>query len=117
MSEIKIWHNPSCSKSRQGLQHLQDLKCEIDVFEYPKMKIDPDELTRLIENSDCALGDFIRTNEREYRELGLSERELTAREFAELAAKHPRLLQRPIVIKDGKAFIARTTDRIEEILT
>ena len=116
MSDIRIWHNPRCSKSRAGLAHLQDLQCSFDVFEYTKDKIDAKELADVIKSSDHPVRDFIRMNEKEYKELGLDQQELTADHFAEIAAKHPNLLQRPIIIKDGKAIIARPASRINDIL-
>ncbi len=116
MSDIKIWHNPRCSKSRMGLEYLNEKQCAFDVFEYTKDEIDADELAAIIKSSDQPLADFIRSNEKEYKELGLQDRELTAESFAAIAAKHPKLLQRPIIIKDGKAVIARPASRIDKLL-
>ncbi len=117
MSEnVKIWHNPRCSKSRQGLEYLKNKTNEFDIYDYMKEGIDPDELARVIEMSDQPLEDFIRTNEPEYKELGLKDKKLTPREFAEIAARHPKLLQRPIVIKGGKAVVARPAAKMDEIL-
>lgn len=62
------------------------------------------------------LDDFIRTNEKEYKELGLKGKSLSVEEFEEIAAKHPGLLQRPIEIKDGKAIIARPASMIDDLL-
>jgi arsenate reductase (glutaredoxin) len=115
MAKIKIWHNPRCTKSRQGLNYLNDKKCDVDIFEYLKEEINPTELAEIIKKSVHPLEDFIRTNEAEYKELGLKSKSLTAEEFAEIATKHPKLLQRPIIIKDGKAVIARPTKKIDEL--
>lgn len=116
MTEVKIWHNPRCSKSRQGLEYLNQANCEVKVFDYTKNKIDPEELANVIKMSDHPLQDFIRTTEPEYTLLDLNTRNLTVEEFAEIAAQHPKLLQRPIVIRDGKAVIARPTTKIDELL-
>lgn len=116
MSKVQIWHNPRCSKSRQGLQYLSEHGCELDVFNYTTERIDAEELARVIEMSDHPLRDFIRTGEPEYRDLGLDDETLTVKEFAEIASRHPKLLQRPIVVKDGKAIIARPTNRIDTLL-
>lgn len=116
MSDIKIWHNPRCSKSRQGLEYLREKVNNFEIFEYMKEKIDPHELAKIIEMSDQPLENFIRTNEPEYKELGLKGRKLTVQEFADIAAQHPRILQRPIVIKGNKAVLARPVDKIDEIL-
>lgn len=116
MTSVKIWHNPRCSKSRQGMQYLNEKKCDLDIYEYMQEKIDPEELARVIKMSDHPLDDFIRKGEAEYKELGLANKDLTVEEFAKIASEHPRLLQRPIVLKDDKAIIARPTEKIDEIL-
>ncbi len=116
MADIRIWHNPRCSKSRMGLQYLGEKQCDVDIFEYTKEQIDPVELAGIIHSSDQPLSDFIRSNEKAYKELGLQYKELTVEAFAEIAAKHPKLLQRPIVIKNGKAVVARPLSKIEELL-
>lgn len=116
MSETKIWHNPRCSKSRQGLEYLKEKKGAVEIFEYMKEKIDPSELAEIIKSSEQPLSDFVRTNEPEFKQLGLKTDELTVEKFAELAARHPKLLQRPIVVKGGKAVVARPTDKINEIM-
>lgn len=116
MADIKIWHNPRCSKSRMGLEYLNEKQYNVDIFEYSRDEIDPKELAAIIKSSEQPLADFIRSNEKEYKELGLQQQTLTAESFAEIAAKHPRLLQRPIIIKDGKAIIARPASKIDELL-
>ncbi|MCH8872954.1 arsenate reductase (glutaredoxin) [candidate division KSB1 bacterium] len=116
MPKIKIWHNPRCSKSRQGMEYLNEQNCDLEIMEYMKVEIEPDELADVIKMSDQPLQDFIRSNEPEYAELGLKDKNLTIEEFAQIAAKHPRLLQRPIIIKDGKAVVARPISKIDELL-
>lgn len=116
MADVKIWHNPRCSKSRQGLEHLREKIGQFEIYEYMKEKIAPDELAKIIEMSGQSLEDFVRTSEPEYKELGLKDKKLTVKEFANIAAKHPRLLQRPIIIKGNKAVLARPAEKIDEIL-
>lgn len=116
MSETKVWHNPRCSKSRQGLEYLNEKKAEFEIFEYMKKGIEPTKLAEIIKSSDQPLSDFIRTNEPEFKQLGLKADELTVEAFAELAAQHPKLLQRPIVVKDGKAVVGRPVSKIDEIM-
>ena len=116
MAKVQIWHNPRCSKSRQGLAYLQEKNCDIEIFDYLKESIDSRVLAGLIEKSSQPLADFIRTNEPEYRELGLKNKNLSVEEFAAIAAKHPKLLQRPIIIKEGKVVVARPLSKIDEVL-
>ena len=116
MAEVKIWHNPRCRKSREGLQYLRDRGMEPEIFDYIKEGFDPSELVRVIQMTGQPLSDFIRRKEAEYRALGLKGKELTVEEFARIAAEHPKLLERPIVIKGNKAVLARPANRIDEIL-
>ena len=116
MAEAKIWHNPRCSTSRLALEYLDEKGVEVEIFKYMDEGIDPAELAGVIKMSGHPLQDFVRTFEHEYRELGLHEKNLTIDEFAEIAAKYPKLLQRPIIIKDGKAVLARPTAKIDAVL-
>jgi arsenate reductase (glutaredoxin) len=116
MDNIKIWHNPRCRKSREGLQYLRDKGIEPEIFDYLKEGIDADDLIRVIKMTGQAVTDFIRTNEAEYKELGLKGKELSIEEFAHIAAKHPRLLQRPIVVQGNKAVMGQPANKIAEIL-
>ena len=98
------------------MAYLNDQNCDLKIMEYMKEEIDPAELAEVIKMSDQPLEDFIRSNESEYAELGLRDKKLTTEEFAQIVTKHPKLLQRPIIIKDGKAVIARPTSKIDELL-
>lgn len=116
MNEVKIWHNPRCRKSREGLQFLENKNISPLIIDYMKEGIDAQKLTEIIKMSNQPLKDFIRTNEKEYKELGLKGKNLSVEEFAKIAAAHPKLLQRPIVIKGNRAVMGRPASRIEEIL-
>ncbi|MEE4310565.1 MAG: ArsC/Spx/MgsR family protein [candidate division KSB1 bacterium] len=116
MSQVKIWHNPRCRKSRERLKYLQDKNIDFEIIEYLKTGIDPDDLSQIITNSGQEIRDFIRTNEADYKALNLKNKELSAEEFAKLAAEYPKLLQRPIVISGQKSILALPADRIDDIL-
>ena len=116
MEEITIWHNPRCRKSRAGLVYLEGKGVDFSIYPYLKEGIDPAALARIIELSGEPVSTFIRTQEAIYRELGLKGKTFSAMEFADLAAKHPKLLQRPIVISGEKVVLAQPPERIDEIL-
>jgi len=116
MAEVKIWYNPRCRKSREGLQYLRDKGIEPEIFDYIKEGFDPQELVRVIRMTGQPLSDFIRTKEADYKALGLKGKDLTVEEFARIASEYPKLLERPIVIKGEKAVLARPANRIDEIL-
>jgi len=116
MEKIIVWHNPRCRKSREGVKYLEERGVPFEIYDYMKNGIDAGELARIIRKSGRPLAEFIRTNEKEYRELGLKGKELTPEEFARIAAEHPKLLQRPIVIRGEKAVVARPPERAGEVL-
>jgi arsenate reductase len=113
---VKIWHNPRCTKSRQGLAYLEEEGVEVDVFQYLKESFSAEQLAAVIKMSDQPLQDFVRTNEAEYKELGLKIADLSLDKFVELAVQYPKILQRPIAIKDGKAVVARPIEKLDKIL-
>ncbi len=116
MANTKIWHNPRCRKSREGLKFLKDKGIEPEIFNYLQSPIDAEELAGHIKKSGQPLKEFIRSNEKEFKTLELKGRDLTIEEFASIAAKHPKLLQRPIVIHNNKVVLARPAEKIENIL-
>lgn len=116
MDKVNIWHNPRCSKSREGLKYLQDKGLQPEVYDYMPEGIDPKELAQLIEKRGQPVEDFIHRNEPAYTELGLQNKALTAEEFAHLAARHPRLLQRPRVIRGNDLVLGRPASKIDAIL-
>ena len=116
MKNFKIWHNPRCRKSREGLQYLKDKGIEPEIYEYLKASIDPNELAGLIKMTGQPVTDFIRTNEADFKKLGLKGKQLSIEEFAKIAAEYPKLLQRPIVVKRDKAVLGQPAGKIKEIL-
>ncbi len=115
MEKIIIWHNPRCRKSREGLNYLKSKGVEPEIYDYMKAGINAEELAALIRKSGLPLKEFIRTNEKEYKALGLKEKDLTPETFARIAAEHPRLLQRPIVIKGERVVLGRPVERIDAL--
>ena len=117
MSELRIIHNPRCSKSRQTLQLLQDRGLEPTIIEYLKTPLDKQDLTEII----GMLGidsprQMMRTKEAEYKEQNLSEESLSAEHLIDAMVATPKLIERPIVINNGKARIGRPPESVTEIL-
>ncbi len=115
MANVIIWHNPRCRKSREGLNYLKEKGIEPEIYDYMKQGINPEELAAIIRKSGLPVEEFVRSNEKEYRELGLKGRQLSPEEFARIAAEHPRLLQRPIIIKGDTVVLGRPVSRIDAI--
>ncbi|TKB54472.1 arsenate reductase (glutaredoxin) [Ferrimonas aestuarii] len=109
----QIWHNPRCSKSRQTLQLLNDNGITPDVVEYLKTPPTEAELKQVLSLLKLAPRELMRTKEAEYKALNLSEANDDALIAAMLAT--PKLIERPIVVHNGKAAIGRPPEQVLEI--
>ncbi|WP_456404939.1 arsenate reductase (glutaredoxin) [Thiolapillus sp.] len=113
---IKIYHNPRCSKSRQTLQLLKEHQVEPEIFEYLKTPPSREELEQVLDMLGLEPRELMRTKEKEYKELGLDNPDLSRDQLIDAMLKTPKLIERPIVIKDGKAAIGRPPEKVLEIL-
>jgi arsenate reductase (glutaredoxin) len=114
--KIQIYHNPRCSKSRQTLELLQENHQQPDVIEYLNTPPSATELEGILQMLGLQPRQLIRTKEAEYKTLGLDNTKLTNRQLIKAMVDHPRLIERPIVVADGKAVIGRPPEAVLEIL-
>ncbi|MEE4303545.1 MAG: arsenate reductase (glutaredoxin) [Wenzhouxiangella sp.] len=114
---ITIYHNPRCSKSRQTLALIREHGLEPEIVEYLKQPPTPDELKRIIRRLGVSVREVIRSGEAEYRELGLGDESLDDTALIEAICAHPKLLQRPIVVRGDEARIGRPPEAVGDILS
>lgn len=116
MTPYVLWHNPRCSKSRAALALLRERGIEPQVVDYLQSPPHAAE----VEAVATALGEpvkaMMRTGEPEYLELGLDERGVTDAALYAAMAGHPRLIQRPILIRGDRAVVGRPPERVLELL-
>lgn len=115
MADIKIWHNSRCSKSRNAVKLLEDKSLDFEVKEYLKQTPTKEELTLVLSQLGITAKELLRTGEAVYKELGLKD-ETNDDKIIEAMIENPKLIERPIIIKDGKAVIARPIENLEELL-
>jgi arsenate reductase len=115
MSKITIWHNPRCSKSRAVATLLQENGVEAEIVKYLDEDLTVDQLKELLSMLGIEPRELMRTKEAIYRELNLKE-ESDPDKLIEAMVAHPRLIERPIVIKEGIAVIGRPIERVIELL-
>ena len=116
MSEITVYHNPSCSKSRGALDILGDKGVESDVIEYLRAPPDRATLERILDAIPDPPAELVRKDKR-FDELGLSADDYTERESViTLLLEHPELMQRPVVFRGERAVIARPSEKVLELL-
>lgn len=112
------YHNPRCTKSRQGLEYLDAKGVDFRIKEYLKEGIQEKEFIDLIKYTGLApLDGLIRTKEALFKDLGLSGKDLNEMEWAKIVHENPKLLERPILVNDNKkAAIGRPTENFDQII-
>ena len=112
---IKIYHNPRCSKSRQGLELLQNSGKEFEIVKYLENTPTKDELISIIEKLQIKPVELVRKNEAIWKE-NYKGKELSDPEIIEAMLQNPKLIERPIVINNSKAAIGRPLENIQNII-
>jgi arsenate reductase len=115
MEAVVIYHNPRCSKSRQTLALLNERGIEPEIVEYLKTPPDAAAILALLAKLDGSPSALVRSKEAPYAESGLT-KESNAEQVAAAIASHPVLLERPVVVKGGRAAIGRPPENVLEIL-
>ena len=116
MERVTIYHNPVCSKSRGALDILETRGVAHDTIEYLKTPPDQATLTRILELLAGSPAELVRKDKR-FKELGLDEARYQTREqVVTLLLEHPELMERPVVIRGGRAVIARPSEKVLDLL-
>lgn len=112
---IKIYHNNRCSKSRSALVELQKSGKDFEVVYYLETPPDKAELKETITKLGIKPLELIRKGEKIFTE-NYKGKNLSDEEWMDAMVEHPILIERPIIIAENKAVIARPTEKIQEIL-
>lgn len=116
MSEVQIYHNPRCSKSRETLALLQARGIAPQVVLYLETPPDITTLQSLISMLGFSSArQLIRTKDRLYQELGLADETLNEMHLYQAMAENPKLIERPLVVANGKARLGRPPEQVLDI--
>lgn len=115
MSEVTIWHNPRCTKSRQTLALLEEKGIAPEVRKYLEDTPSEAEIRAALAKLGLCPIEAMRTREAEFAELGLS-KDSDDDSLIRAMAEVPKLIERPIVFAHGKARIGRPPEAVLEIL-
>ena len=110
-----VYHNPRCSKSRCCLEYLQSKGIEFQIVKYLETPPTVAELTNIISLLAIKPEELLRKGEDLYKS-DYKGKSFTDAEWIQILAQHPVLIERPIVMHDNKAVVARPTERIDDIL-
>ncbi|MDH3473135.1 MAG: arsenate reductase (glutaredoxin) [Rhodospirillales bacterium] len=113
---VTIWHNPRCTKSRQTLQLLQDRGIEPEVIEYLKTPPDARQLAEVLDRLGLEPRQLMRRKEAVYGELGLDDPDLARDALIAAMAENPVLIERPVVLTNGRAALGRPAEAVLDIL-
>lgn len=116
MSDIQIYHNPRCSKSRQTLALLQEQGIEPGIIEYLKDIPSADELKQVLSKLGISARELLRTKEDAYKEHNLADQSKSDDDIIAAMIASPKLIERPIVINGDQARIGRPPEQVLEIL-
>lgn len=114
--QVTIYHNPRCSKSRATLELLRERGIEPNIIEYLKTPPTQAELTRILNLLGMGPRELMRSKETEYREQALDDPGLKRKDLVKAMHDTPRLIERPIVVANGKAALGRPPEQVLEIL-
>jgi arsenate reductase len=113
---VTIYHNPNCSTSRAALDEARRLGVEVEMVQYLKTPLDREQLVDLMGRLEDPPADLVR-KDGFFSEKGFDERDYTDVDaVADLLVEHPRLMQRPVIVKGDTAIIGRPKDRVAPFL-
>lgn len=111
-----LYHNPRCSKSRETLELLNQHGIAADVVHYLTETPDAATLHALLKKLGLRARELLRTKEDEYKALGLDNPALTDDAIIALMTQHPKLIERPIVVRGDKAVLGRPPENVLTLL-
>ena len=115
-ADVTIYFNPQCSKCRLSLELLEKEGQQLEVIEYLSTPPDAATLESILDMLGIEPRELMRKHEKEYTEAGLDNPGLSRPELIEAMIKYPRIIERPVVVKNGKATIGRPPEKILDIL-
>ena len=116
MADITIYHKPTCTTCRQAVQLLKDSGTPFTAVNYYEQTFTKDQLKKILKKAGLSPKDVLRTKEDIYKELELAKKDLSDDTLLDLMVKHPDLIQRPLVVKDDKAMLARPAETVNQLL-
>jgi len=116
MSDIILYHNPRCSKSRATLALLEERGIQPKIVKYLETPPTAEELKDILRKLGLGPRELMRHKEAEYKDLGLDNPNLGDDELIAAMVVNPKLIERPIVVTDQKAAIGRPPETVLEIL-
>ncbi|ERI49594.1 arsenate reductase (glutaredoxin) [Pseudomonas sp. NPDC077649] len=116
MTDLTLYHNPRCSKSRGALELLEARGLQPTVVRYLETPPSAEQLKSLLGKLGISARELLRSGEDEYKTLGLADASLSEAQLIEAMVRHPKLIERPILVAGDKAVIGRPPEKVLELL-
>lgn len=117
MSEVTIWHNPRCSKSRATLSLLEEHGLDPKIVEYLKTPPSAEELKSVLKKLHMKPRELMRKGEDVYKELNLADEGLSDDKLIDAMVKNPVLIERPVVLYAARAALGRPPENVLDLFT
>ena len=112
---MKIYHNPRCRKSREGVEYLSSKGIDFEIIYYLKNPLSKEEIKLLVSKLGISISDLIRKNEKIWKD-NYKNQELSIDQIIEIIFKEPKLMERPIIESEKRAVIGRPKENIDNLL-
>lgn len=117
MTTPTLFHNPRCSKSRAAKDLVADRGIDVEIVAYLERPPSRPQLEAIVAGLDGEPGELVRTKDAKFTALGLDPADyVTPSAVVDLLVEHPEVMERPVLLVDGRAAIGRPLDRIEALL-
>jgi arsenate reductase len=116
MTDLTLYHNPSCSKSRGALDVIQARGLSPTIVRYLETPPSASELQTLLSKLAIPARELLRTGEEAYQRLNLADQNLSEAQLIDAMVANPKLIERPIVVMGERAIIGRSAEKLLEFL-
>jgi len=112
---MKIYHNPRCRKSREGIKYLESKKINFEVIDYIKNNLSSEQIRNILKKLQLKPIELVRKNEAIWKEK-YKGKEFTDDQLIEILSNEPKLIERPIIVSEKLAVIGRPAENIDKLL-
>jgi arsenate reductase len=116
IKKLTVYQKPTCSKCRETLRLLKNRGVEFEAINYYERPLSTEDLRGLLRKLKLTASDILRKDGPIARDLGISKKQFSEAELLSLMAKHPDLIQRPIVVCGNDAVLGRPPENVEQLL-
>ena len=115
MKKIKVYHNNRCSKSRQALALVNTISADVEIIDYINQRVEKKDFLQVIKALEISPNELLRKGESDYK-VHIKGKNLNEEQIIDLMLEYPKLIERPIVICEGKAIVARPPELVNDFL-